>query len=338
MSYDIFDYREMMGLLEKSFPPRVFLLDTFFPSVKTHETEHIDLDIKRRGRRLAAFVSATKEGKVVDRSGYEAKSFRPPYIKEKKVTTAEDVLKRQPGELIYATPLSPEERANRKLGEDLSDLRERQLRRICWMAAQLLLSGKVVCQGDGIDVTVDFGMSSDHVITLGAEDKWSVATSDPVGDLIDWKMIVSQDSGLVPDVAILGTDVAKAIRKNSLVMEQLNNRRVELGQINPQDLPNGVTYIGNLESVDLYSFDDWYEDDEGDLQPMVPSGKVILGSSKAENFMHYGAIKDLGCMAVTDFFPKSWVENDPSARFVMLQSAPIPGMHDIDAFAVVDAV
>ncbi|EFL53095.1 major capsid protein E [Solidesulfovibrio fructosivorans JJ]] len=342
MGYDMFDYREMTGVLSTMFSPRMFLLETFFggTEVKTHDTKHVDIDIVRRGRKMAAFVSPRREGRVVDREGYRTATFTPPYIKEKKVTTAEHVLTRRPGETIYAKPMTPDQRAGEILGEDMTELRDRILRREAWMAAQLLKTGVVVCQGDGIDVTIDFGMPSDHKIILSEVDKWTADTSDPSGNLVTWRELIARDSGLVPNVAVLGSDVAAAVRRNELLMKQLDSRRVTLGQIDPQQLPDGVIYLGQLEATDLYSFSDYYEDDDGDLQPMVPEDYIFLGSTQSANRRHAGLIEDLDLNAEAEvqYFAKSWKNPDPSARFVMVQSAPLPAMHQPDAFAAIKAV
>ncbi len=342
MAYDMFDYREMTGVLATMFAPRMFLLELFFggSDIKTHDTKHVDIDIVRRGRKLAAFVSPLHEGRAVEREGFRTATFTPPYTKEFKTTTAEHVMKRRPGETIYARPMTPEERAAEILGEDMADLRDRILRREAWMAAQLLKTGTVVCKGDGIDVVIDFGMPSDHKITLSAEDKWNVATSDPVSNLVDWRSMIARDSGLVPGVAVLGSEVAKAVRNNPAVMKQLDNRRVTLGQIDPRQLPDGVVYLGMLEQTDLYSFDDYYEDDAGNLQPMVPADHLFLGSTQSANRRHYGMIEDLDLNAEAEaqYFAKSWKVPNPSARYVMVQSAPLPAMHQPDAFAAIKAV
>ena len=115
---------------------------------------------------------------------------------------------------------------------------------------------------------------------------------------------------------------------------------MQLGMIAPKDLPDGVIYIGTLENTALYSFDDWYEDEKGDLQPMVPTDRIFLGSTKSANKRHYGAIQDLdlNVTAEAQFFAKSWKTPDPSARWVMVQSAPLPAMHQPDAFASIKAV
>lgn len=43
----------------------------------------------------------------------------------------------------------------------------------------------------------------------------------------------------------------------------MDNRRMNMGEINPRDLPNGVKYLGHLTdpSLDLYAYGEVYYDD-----------------------------------------------------------------------------
>ncbi len=91
----------------------------------------------------------------------------------------------------------------------------------------------------------------------------------------------------------------------------LDLRLVETGQIDPQALPNGVTYIGRIAELGLniYSYDEWYIDDDGTEKPMVPEKTVTIASSRARFDMLYGAYIDME-MGTMDLprIPRSWVE------------------------------
>ena len=65
---------------------------------------------------------------------------------------------------------------------------------------------------------------------------------------------------------------------------------------------------------------------------MIPLNKVWIGSTNAKNTRLYGAIKDLKALAAMPRFAKSWEEEDPSARYLMMQSAPLVALNQPDAF------
>lgn len=335
---DLFETRTMLKALDQTVPTKTFLLDTFFPTIRQSDTDIVDIDIVKGKRKLAPFVAPMHEGIAVIDEGYHTDTFRPPYIKAKKVSTAMEMLKRLPGNTIYQGEFSPSQRAAQKVGEDLRELQDMITRREEWMAAQALTTGKIHVQGEGVNQIIDFQMRPDHQEILTGGALWSSATSNPIRDLRRWQEKIVQDSGLVARVAVLGRDVLNAFLDNEKVQKVLDNYRIQLGQIDPQSLPNGAKYWGSIDDIDLYSYNEWYLDDNGVEQPMVPANTIIVGANTARTARHYGAIHDLDATAAVPYFPKSWTQQDPSVRFVMLQSAPLVIPHQIDAFMSIKAV
>lgn len=340
MSINMFDTRTMIELLEQMKPARTFLKETFFRNVRTFDTEYVDIDIVKGKRRMAPFVSPIIGGKTVERQGYSTNTYKPVLVAPDMITTAQDLLKRAAGENIYGAG-SPDERAAEQLGRDMAELDNLITRREEWMCAQALFTGQIQMIGEGVNESVNFGLAASHNITLTSGDLWTADTSDPLGDLRTWRRLIIQDSGVSPDIVVMGSDAIDAFLNNAKVLSALDNRRVDLGQIVPSALPNGVTYYGYIREagVDIYGYDEWYLDDAGVEQPMVPTQKVLMGSTRARTEMLYGAIVDVdeGTFALPRV-PKSWTVPKPSARFVQLRSRPLPVPVQIDAFVVADVV
>lgn len=214
-------------------------------------------------------------------------------------------------------------RAAEQLGKDLAELDEEITRREEWMCAQALTSGQVRVLGDGLDDTIDFLMASDHKITL-TTGKWDVAGSNPIGNLRGWKRKVAKDSDRTANVGVMSAEAVDAFQANEMVMKMLNTRRVDLGIIKPEELPDGVTYLGYLNDpgIDLYAYDEWYLDAEGVEQPIISAGGIILGSTNTRNGVLYGAIQDLDAiesgLVEARRFPKTWVTPEPSVRWLKL--------------------
>lgn len=346
MPIDIYDTRTMLKALVQMKRPRTFLRDTFFGGLQTFTTKHVDLDIVKGSRKIAAFVSPLSEGKVVADEGYDTQTFTPPYLKEKKSLTPQELFTREAGSTIYAPGDGPAQRAQKELGKKLSKLDDRFTRREEVMCAQAMDTGTVTCVGEGINAVVDFGMPAAHKITLGGIDLWTdQANSNPGDDLVDWCQMIAKASGVVPNRAIMGLDVWKAFKNHPAIKDKLDNRRILMGQINPQNLPNGVTYLGSFTDagvdLDLYAYSEWFVDPADGLEkPIVPADKLWLGSTNARCEKLYGAIQDIdaGGLAALQRYPKSWVVKDPSVRWVLLQSAPLMGLLQPDAFASIKPV
>jgi hypothetical protein len=338
----LFETRTLLDIVSQLKRPQSFLLDMFFKATKTFDTENVDIDIYKGKRRMAPFVSPVQAGKVVERLGYSTNSYKPPYVKPKMVTTAQDILMRPAGTTIYPGGLSLAQRAAQQVGTDLATMDDMITRREEWMAAQALNAGTISVVGDGVNDVIDFQMAAGHKITLTNTALWTDTTnSNPLENLATWSRLAAQDSGIVPNIAVLGSSAAAALftwlRVNDKSGGDISSIKVTLGQIAPQSLPNGANYLGFLRynslNLDLYTYDEWYvADADGVEYPHVPVDKVFLGSTNAQNTRLYGAIKDLKALAAMPRFAKSWEEEDPSARFLMLQSAPLIALNQPDAF------
>lgn len=343
MSISLFDTRTMLDVVQTMKRPTSFFRDTFFPTYKTFFTEAVDVDIIKNRRRVAPFVHPMKPGAVVNRDGYTTKFYKAPMISEKMETNAEHLLKRMPGENIYSGR-DPMARAAEMLGRDLAELEDMILRRENLMAAEALWYGTQTIKGDGVDEVIDFGMSASHQATLTSTDKWNDLTnSDPLEDLKTWRLTCIQDSGFAPDVCVMSEEVADVFIKNATVQKLLDNRRIEMGQINPNELANGVTYIGRVNrlGLDIYTYNDWYLDPTDGVteKPFVPTGKVGLFSTQARYDRLYGAYIDMemGTMDVPRI-PRSWVDKDPSARWIQLISRPLFVPQHLDSIFIATVV
>jgi hypothetical protein len=333
---DIFDTRTMLDAVEQMKPARRFLMDTFFRAGRTFPTKTVEIDIVKGKRKMAPFVHPRLPGSNSLREGFRSDTYTPPYIQPKRETEAELILKRSPGENPYASK-PPAMRAAEQLGKDLAELDEEITRREEWMCAQALTTGQIRVVGEGVDDTIDFLMASDHKITL-TTGKWDAAGSNPIGNLRGWKRKIAKDSGRTANVGVMSAEAVDAFQANDMVMKMLNTRRVDLGIIKPEELPDGVTYLGYLNDpgIDLYAYDEWYLDAEEVEQPIISAGGIILGSTNTRNGVLCGAIQDLDAiesgLVEARRFPKSWVTPEPSARWLKLQSAPLAALLEPDAF------
>ena len=125
------------------------------------------------------------------------------------------------------------------------------------------------------------------------------------------------------------------------------NRRMNMGEINPRDLPNGVKYLGHLTdpSLDLYAYgevyyDDWTNPEEPATKPLIPDNAVILISSHPNYMMAYGACtyieqaSGLWVTSQTSRLLRSYVEHHPDRRMVELQAHPLPIPDKVDSWLV----
>lgn len=348
MAIDIFETRTLFGAInEGRFGARAYFRDRFFNRIKTFVTENIDFDLKdAQGRKLAPFVNPRIGGQVVNRLGFHTETYKVPLVAPEMVTTADELLKRMAGESVYGSK-TPEQRALEIAQDNMLELEKMITRREEAMCAQALFEGKINVKGEGVDDIVDFWAS------LKPADK-PTATSATYWDdaSIDGQKIMEEirkysrervkKSGFKPREIFCGSKVIDVLIPKLSEKELLNGRRVDLGEIRPQELPDGLHYWGYLRDagIDIYSYDEYYENAEGKMVPMVPENKVLFAASEVETTMAYGAVciadkpKNMMEWYAARRVPHSYIQERPAARIIQLNARPLPIVNQVQGFSV----
>jgi len=329
MPVTAYDTRSLIRAVEQIRRPRTFFLDRYFPEIIEFDTETVDFDFKKQGRKLAPFVSPNVPGKSTRSGGYQTKSFKPAYIKPKDSILPSKGMKRRAGEL-YNGNMSAAQRLDAATMDTLDEHREAIIRRKEWMAMQALDSGAVTVVGEDYpSVTVDFTRDAALTMALAGGARWGQSGVKPLDLIEDWAGTVQSKSGLAPTDVVMDPLAWKLLRADTALMNLLDNRRqdggsMQLGPVNVGDEASDARYVGNVGDFDFFVYQDFYEDDAGNEQKLMADNTVILTSPKMEGAQCHGAIQDaeLG-MVVAEYAPKVWNEKDPSVRMAMTQSAPL---------------
>jgi hypothetical protein len=302
-----------------------FLLDRYFPTVQSEQSEEIHFDVVDGTRRVAPFVSFLVEGQIVASPGYRTGTFKPAYVKDKRVFDMLRPFKRSAGENFGGT-MSPMDRMRALIALDMEDQVNMLQRRQEVMAGEILATGKVTIVGEKYpQAIVDFGRAPGNTIT--AATLWSAAGSHPLDDLQDWAQISLQSTGIYMTDVIMPVAVWKVFRNHADVKERLDIRRgtdTSLS-LNAAGSMEGGMSVGNIDGFNIIVYSSWYVDPADSTEkPILPADSVIMASAQLEGVRAYGAIRDeeAGLQSVP-YYVKSWTEPDPSVRFILLQSAPL---------------
>lgn len=329
---DIFSTGVLARVIAELPAPAPFILNSFFTAMQTETSEEIHFDVENGRRRLAPFVAPIVAGKVVQSKGFVTKTFKPAYIKDKRVFDSSRPFKRAIGERIGGE-LSPAQRLQALLATDLQDQLEMLARRQEVMAVEALRTGKVTVKGEQYPtVVVDFGRHADLTVELLAGDRWGETGVDPLEDVQAWSMGVTQHSGAAGNTLIMDVKAWQLFSAAPSVQKLLDRFR-GADKLNATVLGEGGRYMGNIGDFDIWVYAGWYEDpDSGALTPYLPDNTVLITSPDLEGTRAYGAIKDeeSGFQAMP-YFSKSWVEKDPAVRLLLLQSAPLPVPYRVNA-------
>lgn len=327
----------LLGIIQQTQPFTSFFLNMFFPTVVTFDTESIAFDKLVENVTLAPFVSPVVAGAVRRSQGGQLKVLNPAYIKIKDQVVPGQLLKRRAGERLGGE-LSPESRRLAAITQLLRNQDKAILHREEWMAAQALITGKVIISGEGYEtVEVDFDRAPQNTVELSGQAKWSAldkqTSNQPVDDLEDW---AERCSGPV-NAVVMGKKAWREFIAFKSVKDLLNTRRGSQSQMEtgPSQVRD-AQYKGTIGTFDIYVYTGKYVDASGAQVSFMPENGVLLGNSNYEGVRAYGAIQDVraaaGGAVATDRYPKSWINEDPSAEYIMTQSAPLMVTPDANAF------
>lgn len=336
MPINIYNTRTMMAAINLMLPTHTFLRDTFFPGEDPKVTEDVDVDFKKGKRKMAPFVAPRIGGVVMDRQGFVTSNYKIPKIAPERVIAIDDINQRGMGENIYSTR-TPQQRAQEVLAQDLLDLDDQITRRVEWMCREALFNGKVLMSGEGFEQEVDYKFTNKEILAAGAI--WTETTSKPLEDLKRWRLSVIKKTGKAPNICVFESSVVDTFINNQDVRELMDLQRLNVGSIEPSVQNESITFIGRLPSLglEIYTYDEWYIDDAGVEQPMVPEGHILM-ASRGMNKIIYGAvtqIEDGNFVTIEGTrIPKYWADADNDIKKLRLSSRPLPVPDDVDGWYV----
>lgn len=306
-----------------------FLVDMFFPAVDVSQEETIMFDTTNGRKLVTPFVSPLAQGKLIAELGYETDSFKPAYLKDRRMFDANKGTKRLPGEKIGGE-LTPMQRIDRAIKANLREQIDMVGGRLEVMAGQILATGTAVISGERYPTRViDFKRRAENTVTKAGATRWGEAGVVPYNDVEAEAQELADATGYMPTDVIMTPD-AWALYKDSIPKDHLdktlNNlvmNEVALGYVHqPRD---GVVYRGKIGYLRFWTYTGSYTDPEdGVTKPTLPAYSVIFAGASIDGVRHFGAIKDLAArLEARQYFVKSREQFDPSGYEFLLQSAPL---------------
>lgn len=347
-SADVLHYTTLTEAINEQKAPNNFLKNRFFSRDITVPTRHIELSYMRRGRKIAPFVK--RNGAAIMTTG-RTESFanvEPAHVRIKRPMSPSDLMvNRRPGGVIFAngddissairTYIADEQEM---MLDDLTNTEE-------YLSA-LALRGTITYQvQDEASFTVVAPRSATHDFALAGADRWDQTGASVRKTFKTVMGLISEDVGLNVTDVVMSASAAEAFLENAETSTLLDVLRFRTGQLDftqqfQQDgaLPMG-TYVGGI-NIWMYP-----------RQVGVGSSTVDLIRDKYVEFIartpaaqfvtYYGAIEDMkaigaGNVLQSKRFSKTWEEDDPSARMILMESNPLPVMRRPDASCSVQVI
>ena len=299
---DIYSTQTMVTALEHIPPKPIFLKDRYFPTSDNDifTTEDVLVDYKDEyQRKMAPCVIPMRGGIPVARTGYKTERLTPPYVAPERVLTIDDLNKRQFGETLFSRR-KPAEREAAILKRDLVELCEMIDMREEFMSAMVLFeNGYNLRQyadeygGDKYEeFTIHFYDEESNPAEYTPSASWDGGDDQFYQDLM--VIIRAQRRRGIPVAdLLLGENVAVELMKNDFLLKLLDNRRVQIGEIKPKELPNGATSYGKIIvdgiALELISYNLQYVDEKNIVQNLVPADSIAVTAPNTGKIL-YGTV------------------------------------------------
>lgn len=338
-----YDLITLLGVIQvqKSIKP---FWGKWFPSERVFETESIAFDeVSEDYRRMAPFVVPNVQGRIQRQRGYQTFAYKPAYVKPKDAVRPNQFFTRTAGESLVTGTLTAQQRANARIAELLASHKIKIDNRVEWMRGKILIDGKVTIEGrDYPKVTVDFNRDASLTVTLTGTAKWDApSTATPVKDLQGLRRKISDLTGAVARDYVFGEN-AWALFYATIDPVKLQNNQIRgsTGTISAfLDGLEGVEYAGTIAGVNgagqmnLWVYSQKFKEDDDSLIDGLNTNTVVVLADAVDGVNCYGAIEDIECLQALKYFPKVYDEKDPSVRYLLTQSAPLPVPRQINATA-----
>ena len=318
-------------------------LEMFFPNTFVSTQEEIAFSKLNASRKIAPFMLPNEPGKpIYRREGERIESFKPAYTKPKDAIRPSEFIALSPGEIVKRESLmSPAARYNREVNRIVTFHRNSIMRLWDFMAARAILNGSLTINyGNGVAPIIDFGRDAGHTITLGAAARWGdpgvnifsgiqgyvdlIANAEFGGSATD---IILGASAAVPFMADASTSGGSLYGKLDTNIRGSEEVAINRGIIRTDPL-NPFTWLGRLSTgLDVWRYAGpaaKFQNNDGSFTDIMDPRDIVVASRAVDGIKAFGAILDSAAgLEVADIFTKMWDQEDPSARFIMSQSAPL---------------
>ncbi len=341
---ELLTWASMTAVVNELKTPSRFLRDLLFSDNDPKDTETLEIGILVGDRVVAPFVR--RGGQAIEVTPFQEKRYNvtAPNIRIKRHLEASELMfVRRVGHVIFADEgeiLNAAEQHIARTSLRLVQMVDEAEEYLCAQA----IRGSISYEVEGEEAfEIVFPRSTSHNVTLMTF--WDQMGSLPEEDERAFDKLVNDDTGLSITHAILGAEATDAFLQSASVQALLDNRRIDAGnlQMQARQQQNGALFLGNFRGIPHWSYT---------RSTNVPASaglattssfdlirskyaEYVVADPAAENVMYYGAIPDLKALEGRLFrgrrFSKSWEQEDPSVRWQLLHSRPLPVMRRPDS-------
>lgn len=307
---DIYSTYYMLAAVHELPVEHTFFKKRYFPTDTAMDifgTSRVLADYKDGSAKKAPFVVPRIGSLPVGRDGFSTYELEPANISISMPLTLDQLRNRGFGESILSEA-TPEERERFFLISDLAELSARISRTEEVLAIQTMLDNgctmRHLTDKDGVyeDIGVKFYDGDDNPALFTPENAWAHSTySSGTWTPGNWykdicaMIAMLTKKGRPAREMIVSADVGEFLMADGWILAMLDNRRAEMGRIDPKELTEYVFELGtfnfNGRNLTILVSDGTYQEGNIDV-PYVPDGTVIITAPNCGKGL-YGAVTQM---------------------------------------------
>jgi hypothetical protein len=321
-NFEEFTKPALQGLVDETVQDTVpSLADRFLPNMNVYSNTFA-YDIIKTNRYIGAMIGYGSEPPVVDRDAVASKMGSIAKMGLKYIATEEELLM-----LHQARNEGEKTQMIEKLTLKGVDLVQAIQRRIDVIKMEALTKGAFAYDKNGVKVSVDFGIPSEHKVALTAGSDWDEANFDVIGFLQTQVDKYEATNGKVPDVILMSREAQAKLLKNQIIVTEAGrpegSTRVSQAELN--EVLNGfglppIQVVSNRKVTvkNVYTGAD-------EVIEFFPANRVVMLSEGVGNFL-------LGPTVENNFQPgihlDAYDKNEPIESILRAVAAGFPALEN----------
>ncbi len=323
-----------------------FLRGRYFPT-GPHDiftTPKVFLERQSEGSPAAPFVIPYSGATLMEREGYTGEAIEPAFINPSRDMSIDQLMKKGIGETYYDTTVTPEQREQEYLADDLVYLETAIQRTQEWMCGQILTNGYVDCavnkEGTKKVRLKFYGDSFDNLVTFTGT--WAAYGI--------WKQISETCDAIDAQYGnldlILGANLVMPFMTDETILKMLDVRNANFGTLNPgQTQPDGTGFLGQMnfggKQVNIFTYNAKVTLFGADAATSyIDPSKYVVVPSQGFGCTKFGAITQMEeadreyHTYAAEMVPRVITDPKSNERSLEMASACAPLVYNLDSWRV----
>ena len=261
--------------------------ELLFPETKI---EDIDLGYIKGANNVSVSASIhgfDTETEIASREKLEFIKERLALIK-KKIKMSEELM------LKLNTPRTSAEfeKAKELVFDDIDKMVLAVKTRVEAMRMEALTTGKIAVNENNAVVSIDYGVPSGNIKTLGGTSVWTDTASDPIKDIFEWTNSLLNTAGITPTRALTSNAILSTLLTHDKVKKDifgLNTKSLSKKELNDflsaQGLPTIATYDERYRVQNengTYATKRFFDENKFVMMPEYALGETVYGLTPEE--------------------------------------------------------